>query len=100
MAVHVTGLGRGGLRPRCRFDVVRADDVGLILAAEALRPRGEYFQSVRRFLSLARRFWFDALIFVGMGISLAGAVVGQGRTNGTEGTMWLQIVLATAISRP
>jgi signal transduction histidine kinase len=49
---------------------------------------------------LARRFWFDALIFVGMGISIAGAVVGQGRTNGPEGPMLLDIVLAVVITGP
>src|SRR5438552_2506873 len=100
MAVHVTGPGRGGLRPRSRFDVVRADDVGLILAAEALRLRGEYFQSVSRFLSLARRFWFDALIVAGTAISIVGAVVAQGRENGPEGPMWLDIVLALLIVGP
>jgi signal transduction histidine kinase len=100
MSNHVTGLGRAGLRPRCRFDVVRADDVGLVLAAEALGPRGEYFQAVSRLSSLARRFWFDALILAGMGISIAGAVVGQGRTDGPEGPMWLDIVLAVLITAP
>jgi signal transduction histidine kinase len=51
-------------------------------------------------LSLARRFWFDALIVVGIGISIAGAVIGQGRENGPEGPMWLDIVLAVLIAGP
>ncbi len=76
------------------------DDLGLIRTAEALDPRWEYFQVVNRLPSFARRFWFDALIFVGMGISIAGAVVGQGRKNGPEGPMWLDIVLAVLITGP
>ncbi len=55
---------------------------------------------MNRLPSFARRFWFDALIFVGMGISIAGAVVGQGRKNGPEGPMWLDIVLAVLITAP
>ena len=55
---------------------------------------------MNRLPSFARRFWFDALIFVGMGISIAGAVVGQGRKNGPEGPMWLDIVLAVLITGP
>jgi signal transduction histidine kinase len=55
---------------------------------------------VNRLSSFARRFWFDALIVVGMGISIAGAVVGQGREHGPEGPMWLDIVLAVLITGP
>jgi signal transduction histidine kinase len=49
---------------------------------------------------LARRYWFDALLVVGVGISTAGAVVGQGRKNGPEGPMWADIVLALLIITP
>jgi signal transduction histidine kinase len=49
---------------------------------------------------LARRFWFDVLILAGMGISIAGAVVAQGRENGPEGPMWLDVVLAVLITAP
>jgi signal transduction histidine kinase len=100
MAVTLRGLGGVRLRPPGRFDVVRANDLGLIRTAEAFGPRWEYFQVVNRLSSFARRFWFDALIFVGMGISIAGAVVGQGRKNGPEGPMWLDIVLAVLITGP
>jgi len=73
----------------------------LVLAAEAPGRRSEYFQTVKRLLwSLARRYWFDALIVAGMGISIAGAVVGQGRLHGPEGPMWLDIILAVAIAGP
>jgi signal transduction histidine kinase len=55
---------------------------------------------VKRLWSLARHYWFDALLVVGLGVSIAGAVVGQGRTNGPEGPMWLDIVLALCIVGP
>jgi signal transduction histidine kinase len=54
----------------------------------------------KRFWPLARRYWFDALIVVGVGISIAGAVVGQGRTNGPEGPTWADIVLVLLIVTP
>jgi signal transduction histidine kinase len=49
---------------------------------------------------LARRFWFDALIVAGAVISIVGAVVAQGRENGPEGPMWLDIVLTVLITSP
>ena len=47
-----------------------------------------------------RRFWFDALIIVGIGTSIAGAVLSQGRLNGPAGPMWLDILLTLAIVGP
>ena len=65
-----------------------------------MRPRREYFQDVKRLVPFARRYWFDALIVVGIGISIAGSVVGQGRENGPEGPMWVDIVLVLLILTP
>lgn len=55
---------------------------------------------MKRLERLARRHWFDALIVIGIGISVAGAVVGQGRKNGPEGPMWVDIVLVVTIASP
>jgi signal transduction histidine kinase len=88
------------LRPRRRFELVLADDLSLVLAADAARRSSEYFQTVTRLWSLARRFWFDALLVAGVGTSIAGAVVGQGRERGPEGPMWLDIILALIIVGP
>jgi len=55
---------------------------------------------VKRLWSFGRRFWFDGLLVVGLGVSIAGAVVGQGRLHGPEGPMWLDIVLALIIVGP
>jgi signal transduction histidine kinase len=49
---------------------------------------------------LARRYWFDAVILAGVGISVAGAVVGQGRENGPEGPAWVDIILSLMIATP
>ena len=55
---------------------------------------------MKRLSRLARRHWFDALIVVGIGISVAGSVVGQGRKNGPEGPMWVDIILVILILTP
>jgi signal transduction histidine kinase len=55
---------------------------------------------VKRFQPFARRYWFDALIVAGIGISIAGAVVGQGEEHGPEGPMWVDIILVLTIVTP
>jgi signal transduction histidine kinase len=55
---------------------------------------------VKALSRLARRYWFDALIVAGIGISVAGAVVGQGRENGPEGPMSVDIVLVILVVAP
>src|SRR5207302_972182 len=100
MATQARRVVAGRLRPRCRFGVVLADDVGLVLAAEALGRRSEYFQTVKRLWSRARHHWFDVLLVAGIGTSIAGAVVAQGRLHGPEGPMWLDIILAPSIVGP
>jgi signal transduction histidine kinase len=46
------------------------------------------------------RYWFDALITVGLGLSIAVAVADQGKKNGPEGPLWLDVVLAAVIVLP
>ena len=50
-----------------------------------------------RFEGLARRHWFDALILVGIGGSITGVVVGQGKVHGPAGPLWADIIVAAAI---
>jgi signal transduction histidine kinase len=52
---------------------------------------------VRRLERLARRYWFDALILAGVGVSIAGVTLGQGEKNGPDGPLWADIILAAAI---
>jgi signal transduction histidine kinase len=55
---------------------------------------------VETFLRLARRYWFDALVLAGIGVGLAGVVVGQGRTDGPTGPLWFDVLAIVAILSP
>ena len=49
---------------------------------------------------LARRYWFDVLIVVGIGVSIVGAILGQGRRDGPVGPAWVDVILVIAILAP
>ena len=53
-----------------------------------------------RVRQLARRHWFDALILVGLGIGIAGAVVDRHRKDGPQGPLWFDILASFAIMTP
>jgi signal transduction histidine kinase len=53
-----------------------------------------------RLWPLAKRYWFDALLVVGIGVSVAVAVADQGKKNGPDGPLWFDVVAATAIIVP
>jgi signal transduction histidine kinase len=55
---------------------------------------------VKRFLRLARRYWFDALLLVGIGVGIAGVVVGQDRTDGPTGPLWFDVLAIVGILSP
>jgi signal transduction histidine kinase len=55
---------------------------------------------VKSLLRLARRYWFDALVLAGIGVGLAGVVVGQGRTGGPTGPAWFDALAIVAILSP
>jgi signal transduction histidine kinase len=55
---------------------------------------------VETLLRLARRYWFDALVLAGIGVGLAGVVVGQGRTDGPTGPLWFDVLAIVAILSP
>jgi signal transduction histidine kinase len=55
---------------------------------------------VRTLFGLARRYWFDVLVVAGIGIGIAGAVVGQGRTDGPTGPAWFDALAVVAILSP
>jgi signal transduction histidine kinase len=74
--------------------------VWLVLAAEALRRRSEYFQTVNRLWSWAQRYWFDALVLTMLGIGLTGAVLGRGHEVGPEGPLWFDELAMLAIVLP
>jgi signal transduction histidine kinase len=76
------------------------DDVQLVLADEAARPRSEYFQDVNTLRRLASRYWFDVLILVGLGLGILAVVDTQGEWDGPEGPLWFDVVAIVAIVAP
>ncbi len=55
---------------------------------------------MKRLWRLARRFWFDALVLVVLGIGLTGAVLGRGHEVGPEGPLWFDELAMLAIVVP
>jgi signal transduction histidine kinase len=55
---------------------------------------------VKTFRRLARRYWFDALVVVGIGVGIAGVVAGQGRTGGPTGPAWFDGLAIVACLSP
>jgi signal transduction histidine kinase len=49
---------------------------------------------------LARRYWFDALILVGLGAGLAVAVVDQHKKDGPAGPLWFDVLAVIAFTTP
>jgi signal transduction histidine kinase len=62
----------------------------------------EYLETVNRsrLWSLARRYWFDALILVGVGVGLAEVVLTQDEIDGPQGPLWFDILAILAITLP
>jgi signal transduction histidine kinase len=77
------------------------DECKVVLADEATPRPLEYLQGVdrRRLWSLARRYWFDALLVAGVGVGIAESVVRQGDKGGPQGPLWFDVlaILATVV---
>jgi signal transduction histidine kinase len=56
---------------------------------------------VKRLWQLARRYWFDALILVGIGGGIAGAVLRQHNfPDGPQGPLWFDVLASVVILTP
>jgi signal transduction histidine kinase len=55
---------------------------------------------VKRLWWFASRYWFDAVILVGLGLGLLATVDGQGRLDGPHGPLWLDVLATVAIVVP
>jgi len=55
---------------------------------------------VKRLRPLARRYWFDALIVVAVGIGLSGLALHHGEPNGPSGPLWFDMLAYVAIVSP
>jgi signal transduction histidine kinase len=61
----------------------------------------EYLQGMKeRLWSLAKRYWFDALLVAGIGVSVAVAVVDLHTKNGPDGPLWFDVPAAIAYVVP
>jgi len=62
----------------------------------------EYLQNVkrRRLWTLARRYWFDALVLAAVGVGLAEQTVTQNQKSGPEGPLWLDLLAVLGITLP
>jgi signal transduction histidine kinase len=47
-----------------------------------------------------RRYWFDALIVAGVGLSLTGIALSHGKQDGPAGPLWFDVVAVLAILTP
>jgi signal transduction histidine kinase len=63
-------------------------------------PVLKYLRVVKTFLRLARGHWFDALILVGLGLGLFGAVASQDQADGPTGPLWFDLLAIVAIVTP
>jgi signal transduction histidine kinase len=54
----------------------------------------------RRLWSLARDYWFDALILAGVGVGLAEVTVRQGDKHAPSGPLWFDVLATLAIVLP
>lgn len=53
-----------------------------------------------RLWPLAKRYWFDALLVAGIGVSLAVAVADQSMSKGPEGPLWFDVLASVAFLVP
>jgi signal transduction histidine kinase len=60
----------------------------------------EYLRAVKTFLRVARRYWFDALILLALGLGLFGAVASQEMDDGPTGPLWFDLLAVVAIVTP
>ena len=91
-----------GLEPPSRL--LLEDDLRLPRAADAFDGGVGYFHHVKKLFwrawPFARRYWFDALIIVGIGIAIAAAVDNVHTKNGPKGPLWFDVLLSIAIPLP
>ena len=61
-----------------------------------------YLQDVtrHRLWSLTRRYWFDALVLVGVGVGLAEVTLTQDQRKGPTGPLWFDLLTIFAITLP
>jgi signal transduction histidine kinase len=57
-------------------------------------------QLLDRLWQLLRRYWFDVLIVVGLGLGLVAAVVDQTHKDGPQGPLWFDVLVVIGFTTP
>ena len=57
-------------------------------------------RTLQRLWPVAKRYWFDALLVAGIGVSIAVAVADQHTTNGPDGPLWFDVLASVAFLVP
>jgi signal transduction histidine kinase len=55
---------------------------------------------VKTFRRFARRYWFDKLLVIGLGVGIVAAVTGRGHSGGPHGPIWFDVLAIVAIVSP
>jgi signal transduction histidine kinase len=55
---------------------------------------------VKKFWPLARRYWFDALVVAGVGLSMTGMALTDRKQDGPAGPLWFDVVAVLVILTP
>lgn len=87
--------------------LILTDDLRFVLAADAVVGVVGYLRYMQRIWQklwpLTKRYWFDALLVAGLGLSLATVVHdidSQGKDPGPRGPLWFDVVAAVAMIVP
>jgi signal transduction histidine kinase len=83
-------------RQRGRTGVGRSDDLRLVRSDDAVAAGSQYRQSVRRFLPLLRRFWFDTAVVAGIVLGIGEALL---QPNAGV-SRWFELVATVAVLSP
>jgi signal transduction histidine kinase len=57
-------------------------------------------RTLQRLWPVAKRYWFDALLVAGIGVSIAVAVADQHTKNGPDGPLWFDVIASVAFLVP
>ena len=57
-------------------------------------------RTLQRLWPVAKRYWFDALLVAGIGVSIAVAVADQHTKNGPDGPLWFDVLASVAFLVP
>ncbi len=83
--------------PEDDLDLILADDPKVVIAADAIVCTVGYLRSMKehgeKLTRLVQRYWFDALILTGLGLSIAVVITGRDELEGPSGPLWFDVAV-------